>query len=113
MTYPVDMNDRAREIHDWAVGQGFWEHAMIDSYATEQVENPSIGPEKLALIHSEVSEALEGMRNGDEANVAEEMADIVIRVLDFCGWKGINIEQEVVNKMAKNRKRPRLHGRVF
>lgn len=36
----------------------------------------------IALLHSEVSELHEGMRKGDRANIAEEFADIFIRLLD-------------------------------
>jgi NTP pyrophosphatase (non-canonical NTP hydrolase) len=36
-------------------------------------------PEKLCLIHSEVSEALEAHRKDDKENFAEEIADIIIR----------------------------------
>lgn len=41
-----------------------------------------------------------------------ELADIVIRVFDLAGALGINLEQEVLNKMAYNETRPHKHGKV-
>lgn len=67
-------------------------------------------PAMLALVHSEVSEALEGFRKGDKENVAEELADVLIRVLDAAGGLGIDIDAEVRVKMAKNATRGHKHG---
>jgi len=64
----------------------------------------------LALIHSEVSEALEAARKDDFANFAEEMADTLIRVLDVAYGLGIDLEQEVRAKLARNRTRGFRHG---
>jgi len=67
-------------------------------------------PTSLALIHSEVSEALEGFRKGDQANVAEELADVLIRVLDVAGGLGFDMDAEVAAKLVKNRTRGYKHG---
>ncbi len=67
----------------------------------------------IALIHSELSEALEAHREGDVENFAEEMADVVIRVADLCGGYGIDLEAAIVAKMERNRQRPRLHGKRY
>lgn len=68
--------------------------------------------EKLLLIVSEVSETQDALRNGDEENEAEEVADILIRTLDYAAWRGIHLDGEVRHKMERNRERPRLHGRA-
>lgn len=75
-------------------------------------------PEKLALIHSEVSEALEAHRNSKTSNVmpdefVEELADIIIRVLDLCGALDIDISKAVYEKMCKNTNRPVKHGKNY
>ena len=64
----------------------------------------------LALIHAEVSEALEADRKGDSEHFAEELADVIIRIFDLCGEKGIDLEKAILNKMAFNKTRPYKHG---
>lgn len=67
-------------------------------------------PGILALIHSEVSEALEGFRRNDRENFAEEMADVLIRVLDCTGGLAIDIDLEIAKKLEKNKGREHRHG---
>jgi hypothetical protein len=64
----------------------------------------------LCLIHSEVSEALEALRKLDRPNFDEEMADVLIRVLDVSTGLGIDLDAEVRKKLEKNRGRGRRHG---
>lgn len=66
--------------------------------------------ELIALMHSELSEALEGMRAGDISNVAEELADTVIRIMDFCQARNINLEEAIIKKMDYNETREYKHG---
>lgn len=117
------------EIHENAKSKGFFE------------KEKNIG-EMLCLIHSEVSEALEADRNGKyckiskpEENVLmgwasdidfrqdyiakvkgtfeEEMADILIRVLDMCAFRGIDIDFHVKAKMRYNASRTHKHGKAY
>lgn len=77
-------------------------------------------PEMLALIHSEVSEALEDYRTGamladvtvqgKPIGFPSEIADIVIRIGDLCGYLGIDLDAAVIEKMAFNATRPYRHG---
>lgn len=64
----------------------------------------------LALIHSEVSEALEADRKGDKENFAEELADVCIRIFDLCGLKEIDLEKAILEKMERNKTRTYKHG---
>ena len=64
----------------------------------------------LALIHAEVSEALEADRKGWTENFAEELADVCIRVFDLCGSKGIDLEKAIAEKMEYNKTRSYKHG---
>jgi len=84
------------EAHQYALDQGFWG------------ASDNIG-EKLALIHSEVSEALEAYR--EDKPLGEELADVMIRVADLAGWLGIDLERAINEKMAFNATRPYLHGK--
>lgn len=78
--------------------------------------------EDMALIHSEVSEAVEDLRapevrwsgtreDGKPIGVASEIADIMIRCAHFCGKHGIDLEAEVLRKLAYNETRPHKHGK--
>lgn len=81
---------------------------------------------KLALIHSEVSEACEELRdaptrealwepatneNGKPVGYLSELADIVIRVFDLVGEQQVNFDAILTQKMHYNASRPALHGR--
>ena len=67
-------------------------------------------PEALALVHSEVSEALEAFRAGDQRNFAEELADICIRVFDLAAGCGVELAEEIQLKHLRNLERPFRHG---
>ncbi len=67
-------------------------------------------PAILALVHSEVSEALEAFRKDDKENFAEELADVVIRVLDCATGLKIDLDKEISKKLEKNRARSYRHG---
>ena len=64
--------------------------------------------EKIALLHGEVAEALQAYRMGGMQKkdaVAEEFADVLMRVLHITGIYGIDIPKAVVRKMRVNAKR--------
>ncbi len=65
---------------------------------------------KLALVHSEVSEALEAVRHADFDNFGEELADVLIRVLDLADGLGVDLDTHVERKLQKNRERGYRHG---
>lgn len=67
-------------------------------------------PAIIALIHSEASEALEAFRGDDKDNFLEEMADVLIRVLDCVGAFPEDFENIVMRKLEKNKTRGHRHG---
>lgn len=102
------------EVHSTAVEHGWWspyKGAAPDPEAFNKGE-------KLALIHSEVSEVLEGLRNGDGpsdhipefSQVEEELSDILIRVADFAAAYEYDVAGAVIAKAAFNRTREFRHG---
>jgi NTP pyrophosphatase (non-canonical NTP hydrolase) len=97
-------------LHEAAREKGFWD----GEYTNDKVGN------KLALVHSEVTEILEAIRksHGSE-KIVEEMADVIIRLLDI--YAAMRNEEQVLHsldevleaKINKNKERPRLHGNLF
>lgn len=84
--------------HHIAKEKGWWDDVRNDG-------------ELIALMHSELSEALEAMRNhAKEEDIAEELADCCIRIFDYCGARGIDLQKAITRKIRKNRKRPYKHG---
>ena len=98
----MKLNKFAQEVHENAVKHGWW-------------DEPRTFGEIVALCHSELSEALEEYRSGKpmayfvERNgftvtemrerrgekpegIAVEMADCIIRVLDYMGKEGFNVD---------------------
>jgi NTP pyrophosphatase (non-canonical NTP hydrolase) len=101
---PTSLTDLGHEINDINRANG-WAVCTPDDWSdTYKV------PAMIALIHSEASEALEGFRRDDKANFEEELADVLIRVLDCATGLGLNLDDAVSATLAKNRQREHRHG---
>lgn len=97
-------------LHENAVEKGFWDG---------EVTYDKLG-NKLALVHSEVTEVLEALRKSKGSHsITEEIADVLIRLLDVyaamrnAGIVDHSLEEVLDEKVNKNRTRPALHGNVF
>ncbi|MBM3211865.1 hypothetical protein FJZ33_06590 [Candidatus Poribacteria bacterium] len=97
-------------LHESARQKGFWD----GEYTNDKMGN------KLALVHSEVTEVLEAIRkkHGSE-KIVEEIADVIIRMLDL--YAAMRNKEDILHSLDEildkkiniNKERPRLHGNLF
>ena len=112
----MDIKTLIAEAHQISIEHGWWEKyyklllALPDNDELFDDLEDYVSNSCLMLVDSELGEACEAIRLGDEENLAEELADVVIRIADFCGWRDIDLEKAIAEKMAKNKSRPFLHG---
>jgi NTP pyrophosphatase (non-canonical NTP hydrolase) len=114
------LNAYRDRIHTWAKSKGWWDRKQDTIEA------------KLLLIHSEISEAVEALRDVEydgegrpnpeqlrkviyreftkPDGFAIEIADTVIRILDLCGRLDIDLDGMVEEKMLYNERRAMRHG---
>ncbi|BCS54766.1 MazG nucleotide pyrophosphohydrolase domain-containing protein [Geobacter sp. SVR] len=98
------LSDVGAEIHANKLRHG-WKVTTSEDWE-DQHEIPAV----LALIHSEVSEALEAFRKNDRANFEEELADIGIRLIGLSHGMGIDLKTAIFEKVRRNRVREYRHG---
>lgn len=98
-------NNIAQRVHATAREKGWWDSDRCDA-------------ELIALMHSELSEALEALRHGNPADdkvpeytgVEVEMADVIIRIMDAAQARGWRVAEALAAKVEVNKTRPRMHG---
>ena len=116
------MSNPRNKFHNLAREKGWWNNCKCNSVseALDQDKVEVLIPEKLALIHSEVSEALECYRehqmgvsvgaDGKPVGFPTEIADVVIRCYDLAAALGIDLDWSIDRKHTFNRTRPVRHG---
>lgn len=92
-------------------------HEIATAHGWHEKEVPF--PETVVMCHSELSEAIDSYRNGEKAvwldgekpeGWAVEMADCVIRIFDWAGENGIDLDEIIRIKCEYNHKRKYRHG---
>ena len=87
----MKINEVAQKNYQWVERMGWHNKTTLEA---------------LALVASEVGEAINECRNEKPTDAfGEELADIILRVLDIAHWQGIDIEKEMTDKMLKNEQR--------
>ena len=135
------MNNLVKQAHGNAVSKGFYDG--IEDFRSLPADQQQLHiSQKLMLIVSEASEAFEALRKMEfpinpklphdeyyermgyefdagtfkhfiKDTLADECADIIIRVFDLAGWLGIDLDQHVKLKMMYNSTREKKHGKNF
>lgn len=122
MEYKQSINEIVAAAHDTALEKGFYEdifaaYNYLDNqglHAMQQAIKRDFVLAQLSKIDSEVGETVGAIQKRGiySEDVAEEMADILIRVCDLAGYLEINLGRTVHRKMLLNKQRPRKHGKL-
>lgn len=119
MTYPTQndhnayIQDAAKLLQEKCYGASLRAGWWVDKNGNPVKDNPYAFSNKLALIHSEISEAMEGDRKNlkddklPHRDMREvELADAVIRIFDLAGAYNMDLGGAIAEKMAFNAVRP-------
>lgn len=119
-----------RRTQDWAHGvnraNGFWEELEELGGILSKVGRVELRERlfreivlgRLALIHSEPSEAVEAVRkqnpnvwlSTEKDSLTSELAGTIVRCMDLAAWLGLPLAEAIVAEVNRNSKRGYMHG---
>lgn len=117
-TFVKLFNELAAGAHANSREKGFWAlHDELKAHPRFAEIEVMWKLSRIALMHSEASEALEGIRKNlpddhlpNRSMEVAELADVVIRILDFAGAYKLPLAEVIIEKMIYNSGRPHMHG---
>jgi hypothetical protein len=108
-SHAFSLNTLIGLCHGEAVSAGWWH----DLTTNESLVGKRNKAEMICLMHSELSEVMEGERKDlmddklPHRKMAEvELADTIIRIMDYAGAHGYDVGGALIEKLAYNRNRP-------
>ena len=120
------LTEFSRRIYSDNLAKGFYDDEMAirlhlsKDPTKHQSYIKSVRAQRIALVTSELSEALEADRKDlmddhlpQYYGFDVELADALIRILDMCGANNVDIGKVVRDKLAYNKSRPFKHGKAF
>ncbi len=133
----MNFNEFAKEVHENSIEKGWWEDERsfaeiialchselseaLDEYRNgrpmfyynceEDMENvhPCNPKDEIECLNFGVEEICK-YRNKKPEGIATELADCIIRMLDYCGKENIDIKEIIKIKHEYNKTRPYKHG---
>lgn len=131
----MNINEFAKEVHQNAVEHGWWDEprtvgeiiALCHSELSEALEEFRAGRpmvyricrasdgcpcdrEKCGDWDADTGVCELGAMDDKPEGIAVELADCIIRILDYLGKEGIDVEAVLAEKHAYNKTRPYRHG---
>lgn len=125
----MELNKLRDEIHELAISKGWWDEertfgeiiALCHSELSEALEEYRNGAafsyykctkdyENCPRLVKPAVNRCNECENNKPEGIAIELADCIIRILDYCGKEGINIEEAIRIKHNFNKSLPYKHG---
>ena len=119
------LNKLRDEIHEYAISKGFWDKEReigtllmlcVSELAEAMEADRKDRYADLELIEKDKEDFIDfkwSFENSIKDTFEDELADTIIRILDLCGAKGIDIEKHIELKMKYNATRERMHGKKY